>query len=75
VAYWSCIYPFDMVKSRIQTSAKIEPFATVFAREYRTKGVTGLYRGIGVTLPRAVISNGVIFFAYEYSKRSLDSLF
>lgn len=75
VAYWCCIYPFDMVKSRIQTSAIPESFITVFMREYRTKGVAGLYRGIGVTLPRAVISNGVIFFAYEYSKRFLDSLF
>jgi len=75
VAYWSCIYPFDMVKSRIQTSATVEPFATVFVREYRTKGIAGLYRGIGVTLPRAILSDGVIFFAYEYSKRLLDSLF
>jgi len=75
VAYWSCIYPFDLVKSRIQTAAKIEPFATVFVQEYRAKGVVGLYRGIGVTLPRAILSNGVIFFAYEYSKRFLDSLY
>jgi len=75
VAYWSCIYPFDMVKSRIQTAAKIEPFATVFVQEYRTRGIAGLYRGIGITLPRAILSNGVIFFAYEYSKRFLDSLF
>jgi len=75
VSYWCCIYPFDMVKSRIQTSKVVEPFITVFMREYRSNGPAGLYRGIGVTLPRAVISNGVIFFAYEYSKRFLDSLF
>lgn len=75
VAYWVCIYPFDTVKSRIQTMKIREPFLTIFMLEYKRRGLAGLYRGIGVTLPRAVISNGVIFFAYEYSKRFLNALF
>jgi len=75
VAYWCSIYPFDVVKSRIQTVGMINSFGTVFVQEYRTRGFTGLYRGIGVTLPSAIISNGVIFLAYEYSKRFLDSQF
>jgi len=75
VTYWFCIYPFDTVKSRIQTMSIQEPFSRIFIQEYNRRGFSGLYRGIGVTLPRAVISNGVIFFAYEYSKRFLNSLF
>jgi len=62
VAYWCSIYPFDMVKSRIQTSGMEESFRTVFVQEYRTRGFVGLYRGLAVTLPRGILSNGVIFF-------------
>jgi len=75
IAFWCSIYPFDMIKSRIQTVGMVDSFGTVIIQEYRTRGFTGLYRGIGVTLPSAVISNGVIFLAYEYSKRFLDSIF
>jgi len=73
VMYWCCIYPFDTVKSRIQTMMIVERFGTVFVQEYRRRGVLGLYLGIGVTLPRALISNAATFFAYEYSKRFLNS--
>jgi len=75
VAYWGFIYPFDTVKSRIQTMGIQERFWTIFIQEYKRCGFSGLYRGIGVTIPRAAISNGVIFFSYEYSKRFLNSLF
>jgi len=75
VAYWSSMYPFDLVKSRIQTSDIAVSVRTVFVQEYKKGGLAGLYRGMGITIPRALISNGVIFFAYEYSKIFLDSLF
>lgn len=74
LTYWTSIYPLDLVKSRIQTSTVVEPFWTVFVREYQTSGIGGMYRGLGVTVPRAIISSGVIFIAYEYSKRFLDAL-
>jgi len=73
-AYWCSVYPFDMVKSRIQTMGMVETFGTVFAHEYRKRGFLGLYQGIGVTLLRAVIAGGLKFFAYEYSKKLLDSV-
>lgn len=75
VGYWCSMYPFDLVKSRIQTSDVALSVRTVFVSEYKKGGIAGLYRGMGVTIPRALISNGVIFFAYEYSKIFLDSLF
>jgi len=68
-AYWCSVYPFDMVKSRIQTMGTAESFGTVFAHEYRKRGFLGLYRGIGVTLTRAVLSGGLKLLAYEYSKK------
>jgi len=74
IAYWCSIYPFDSVKSRIQTTGIVDSFGTVCVQEYQINGFAGLYRGLGVTLPRGIISNGLIFFAYEYSKRFLDSL-
>jgi len=73
VAYWGSMYPFDLIKSKIQTSNVVESVGTVFSREYKKGGVAGLYRGMGVTIPRALISNGVIFFVYEYTKTFLDS--
>jgi len=75
VAFWSLIYPIDLVKSKIQTQLFTETFWSLFVKELNTGGVRALYRGMGITLPRAAISNGVVFFAYEYSKRFLDSIF
>jgi len=75
VAYWCSMYPFDLIKSRIQTSKDVESVRTVFEREYKKGGIASLYRGMGVTIPRALISNSVIFFAYEYTKTFLDSQF
>jgi len=75
VAFWTLIYPIDLVKSKIQTQVLTETFYSLFLKELRIGGVRGLYHGLGITLPRAIISNGVVFFAYEYSKRFLDSIF
>lgn len=78
VAYWSAIYPIDLVKSRMQTSENKSgtlSFRQEFIRVYRSSGATGLYKGIGVTVPRAVISNAVIFGVYEQTLKQLDNMF
>jgi len=75
VAFWASIYPLDMVKSRIQTMDLADSFGTLCRQEYRTRGFAGLYRGLGVTLSKALVSNGVIFLSYEYTIRTLDSQF
>eukprot|EP01083_Nonionella_stella_P272705 924872_1 len=80
VTYWSCCYPFDLIKSIIQTEevgkSKTEhvSFWRQLYNRYTMYGFRSLYNGLGVTIPRAFISNGFIFFAYEYSRNYLDKM-
>ena len=76
MAYWSAFYPADTVKTAIQTASSAEmkggkppSFASMFARIYRTKGIAGLYNGLGPTLLRAMPANAGVFFTYEMCTR------
>lgn len=69
VCLWSSIFPFDVVKSRIQVSSSRDKMVTVLLTVVRTEGVRGLYRGLGPTLLRTFPSTGALFVAYEYSRQ------
>jgi solute carrier family 25 (mitochondrial carnitine/acylcarnitine transporter), member 20/29 len=69
---WAVIYPFDVIKSRIQTA----PMDT--ALEKRRMWTVGrslvvqhgwryMFRGLGITLIRAFPVNGIIFPVYEFT--------
>lgn len=65
---WAAIFPFDLVKSRIQVDNLNEGLIAVTSKVVREEGILGLYRGLGPTLVRTFPSTGVLFVAYEYSK-------
>jgi transmembrane carrier protein len=66
-AYWLATFPADTVKSRMQSGQlpRGAPFVGSLASIFRSEGLGGLYRGLGVTLSRAIPSNALIFLIYE----------
>lgn len=72
VAFWSSVYPVDLVKSRMQTSPEKISFAKMFGNIYRTEGVRGLYAGVGPCLTRAFPANAALFFTVELCHKLLD---
>eukprot|EP01084_Bolivina_argentea_P004911 9302_1 len=77
LSYWSCCYPFDLIKSLIQTEEidmnnkmkktklKSVSFWKQLYNRYYMYGFMSLYNGFGITIPRAIISNAAIFLSYE----------
>ena len=57
---WLVTYPIDVIKTR-QIAQQIS-----FTQAYKQGN---LYRGLGITLIRAVLVNGCIFFTYEHSNK------
>lgn len=68
---WAIIYPFDVIKSQIQTSPLEKHLQkgmwTVGFDIVRDHGWRHMFRGLGVTLARAFPVNAIIFPVYELS--------
>ena len=67
---WAIIYPFDVIKSRIQTSPLENHLRkgmwTVAYDIINEHGWRYMFRGLGVTLARAFPVNAIIFPVYEF---------
>jgi len=70
--YWIFPYPIDSIKSIIQTSSEKRTIRSVFLEVLHTKGISGLYKGLSVTLMRAVPTNAVLWFAYSHFSKFID---
>ncbi|KAE8214195.1 hypothetical protein CF327_g2373 [Tilletia walkeri] len=75
---WLSAYPFDVIKSRLQTDA-IQASSRQYtgpldcaAQIMRTSGLRGFLKGLGPTLVRAPIANAATFAAFETAARNLD---
>ena len=67
IAYNAALFPADVIKSQVQTAEGAEKqygYARTVSRLYNAEGIRGFYRGLGVTLARAVPANMVIFGTY-----------
>ena len=58
-ALWLASYPFDVVKSKMQSDGfgkdmRYKGMRDCFAQTYRTEGMRGFWKGIGPTLLRAM---------------------
>lgn len=71
---WTSIFPFDVVKSRIQVESSRDKMVTVLVRVAKAEGVRGLYKGLFPTLLRTFPSTGALFVAYEYTKYYLTKV-
>ena len=68
VVLWTAIFPFDLVKSRIQVEGLNQGMFNVMFGIIRKSGFRSLYKGLTPTLLRTFPSTGALFVAYEYSK-------
>eukprot|EP00042_Codosiga_hollandica_P020254 m.65072 g.65072 ORF g.65072 m.65072 type:complete len:338 (-) comp49765_c0_seq1:48-1061(-) len=71
--YWCVNFPFDTVKSLIQSEPlyEHESFSSVWRSVYARGGIPLFYRGLGVTICRAMPANAALFFVYELCAREL----
>lgn len=65
-ALWIGSYPFDVVKSKMQTDGfgdgqKYKTMRSVFADIWRKEGMRGFWKGVGPTLARAMPVSGGTF--------------
>lgn len=61
--YWIVPFPIDTIKNRMQVSGN--SFFNTYRVIYSQQGLKGFYKGIGVTVFRALPSNAVTFLVYE----------
>lgn len=68
-AFWFLCYPFDVIKSKIQTDNVHKPaFNGIYdclKKTFKADGIKGLYRGFTPCMVRSVIANSVCFVIYE----------
>lgn len=75
---WAVVYPFDVIKTRIQTSPLDAPVSerrilNVGRQIVEKHGFRFLFRGLGITLVRAFPVNGTIFPVYEFTLNQIVS--
>ena len=67
---WAIIYPFDVIKTQIQTSPldrHLQKSMVTVARDIVNEhGWRHMFRGLGVTVARAFPVNAIIFPVYEF---------
>lgn len=76
-ALWLGSYPFDVVKSKMQTDGfgSAKRYATMrdcFAQIWRAEGALGFWRGIGPTLLRAMPVSAATFATVELTMRLIN---
>lgn len=69
---WAVIYPFDVIKTKIQTTPLETPLeqrriSFIYRKILREHGWRHLFRGLGVTVLRAFPVNAIIFPVYEWT--------
>ena len=74
---WAAIYPFDVIKTKIQTMPLDTPIEKrrityVFNAIRKEYGAQLFFRGLGVTLLRAFPVNAIIFPVYEFTLFELN---
>ncbi|KAI0006734.1 mitochondrial carrier [Xylariaceae sp. FL0662B] len=76
-ALWLASYPFDVVKSKMQTDGfgkdmRYKTMRDCFAQTWRAEGMRGFWKGIGPTLLRAMPVSGGTFAVVEATMRAIS---
>ncbi|KAK9810913.1 hypothetical protein WJX73_007819 [Symbiochloris irregularis] len=76
VLSWLSVYPFDVIKARLQATSKADSPYTGWvhcgADSWRKEGFRSLWRGLSSTLHRAFICNAALFYTYEWLTQALS---
>ena len=75
-ALWISSYPFDVVKSKMQSDGfgpdmRYKSMRDCFAQTFKKEGVLGFWKGIGPTLLRAMPVSAGTFAVVELTMRAL----
>lgn len=76
-ALWLGSYPFDVVKSKMQTDGfgkdmRYKSMRDCFAQTWRAEGAAGFWKGIGPTLLRAMPVSAATFATVELTMRLIN---
>jgi solute carrier family 25 carnitine/acylcarnitine transporter 20/29 len=76
-ALWLGSYPFDVVKSKMQSDGfgekmKYKSMCDCFTQTYRLEGLRGFWKGIGPTLLRAMPVSAGTFAVVEMTMRAIS---
>lgn len=77
-ALWLASYPFDIIKSKMQTDAvrpadqRYRTMRDCFAQTWRAEGFRGFWRGLGPTLLRAMPVSAGTFAVVEATMRAIN---
>ncbi|EAQ83251.1 hypothetical protein CHGG_09655 [Chaetomium globosum CBS 148.51] len=76
-ALWLGSYPFDVVKSKMQTDGfgaeqRYKTMRDCFAQTFRAEGLRGFWKGIGPTLLRAMPVSAGTFAVVEMTMRAIN---
>lgn len=76
-ALWLASYPFDVVKSKMQTDGfgaqqRYRNMRDCFAQTFRAEGTRGFWKGIGPTLLRAMPVSAGTFAVVEMTMRAIN---
>uniref|UniRef100_A0A0N4ZN50 ULP_PROTEASE domain-containing protein n=1 Tax=Parastrongyloides trichosuri TaxID=131310 RepID=A0A0N4ZN50_PARTI len=71
VTLWCLVFPFDVIKSKMQVQGNNSFFKT-FKNTLKNYGVKGLYTGLLPTIIRSFSASGCLFLTYEYTKKFLN---
>lgn len=76
-ALWFGSYPFDVVKSKMQSDGfgegmKFKSMRDCFAQTWRAEGIGGFWKGIGPTLLRAMPVSAGTFAVFEMTMRLIN---
>lgn len=75
VAAWLIIFPLDTFKSIAQAESLDAPvyknYRDLVLKNFRSKGLGGLYTGLGPCMMRAVPVNAIVFLFYEIAKKEI----
>jgi len=73
ILLWTSAFPFDVVKTRIQTDNMAVPqykgMMDAFRKTYQTGGISAFYKGYIPCFFRAIPVNGIVFMLYEFLHR------
>ncbi|PSC71230.1 Mitochondrial carnitine acylcarnitine carrier [Micractinium conductrix] len=77
-AYWLCIYPFDVIKSKLQTqnvfaADRYTGVVDCGVRLYREAGWRALWRGFTPCFLRSVPANSAAFLTFESVRSALSA--
>lgn len=75
MANWAIAYPFDTVKSRIQSGAMNGSMVSVGKEIVAKQGMGALFKGLETAMVRAFPANAACFLGMEASKVFLNKLF